>query len=84
MTTIDYIGYISAIFTSLAFAPQAIKTIRTRSTESISLGTYLIFNIGILGWLSYGIIKHDWPIILANALTFVFACTILLMKLRYR
>ena len=83
MTFIDLLGYSSALLTSFAFAPQAIKTIRTKSTESISLGTYLIFTIGILGWLAYGIIKIDWPIILANSITFLFAFTILLMKLKH-
>ena len=80
----EYIGYISAILTSLAFAPQMIKTIRTKSTDGISLGTYIIFNIGVIGWLTYGILENDWPIILANTLTFIFAFTILCLKLKHR
>ena len=84
MTYIDYIGYFSAVFTSFAFAPQAIKTIKTKSTDGISLGTYIIFNLGVLGWLSYGIFKMDWPIILANAMTFVFAFIILVLKLKHK
>lgn len=78
----EYIGYISAIFTSLAFAPQAMKTIRTKSTESISLGTYVIFTVGVMGWLIYGILQNDPPIILANAVTLIFAATILILKLK--
>jgi len=80
---IEYIGYISAILTSFAFAPQMIKTIRTKSTDGISLGTYIIFNIGILGWLLYGILQHDWPIIFANTITFIFAFAILILKVRH-
>ena len=81
---IDYIGYFSATLTSLAFAPQAIKTIKSKDTEGISLGTYIILNLGVLGWLIYGLMKMDWPIILANAVTFVFAFTILFLKIKHR
>ncbi len=80
---IDYIGYISATLTSLAFAPQAIKTIKTKETDSFSLGTYIIFNLGVLCWLVYGIMKMDWPIILANSVTFLFAFIILVLKFRH-
>jgi len=69
---IEYIGYISAILTSFVFAPQMIKTIRTKSTDGVSLGTYIIFNLGILGWFLYGILQRDWPIIFANTITFIF------------
>ncbi len=79
----DYVGFLAATLTSLAFAPQAIKTIRTKSTESISLGTYFLFTIGVLSWLIYGILQNDWPIILANILTFICAFTILFLKLKH-
>jgi len=80
----EYLGYTAALLTSLAFAPQMIKTIRTKSTDGISLGTYIIFNVGIVCWLCYGILQNDWPIIFANTLTFIFAFTILCLKLKHR
>lgn len=80
---IDYIGYLSATLSSLAFAPQAIKTIKTKNTDGISLITYALFNLGIVGWLSYGILLRDWPIILANGVTLVFSLTILFLKIKH-
>lgn len=77
------IGFIAAILTTGAFAPQAIKTIRTRSTQSISLGMYVFFTIGVIFWLIYGIYLMNFPIILANSITLILTGTILAMKIKY-
>jgi MtN3 and saliva related transmembrane protein len=47
MANMEWAGYLAAIMTTLAFVPQAVKTIRTRDTRSISLGMYVVFTIGI-------------------------------------
>jgi len=80
MDILCIIGSAAALFTTVSFIPQAIKVIRTRDTRSISLGMYAIFSGGVALWLVYGIMKRDMPIIIANAVTLVFALTILWYK----
>ena len=80
---IQYLGFIAAFLTTFAFAPQALKTIRTKNTESISLPMYLILTVGIACWLIYGICKDDAPIILANAITLLLSGTILVLKIKH-
>jgi MtN3 and saliva related transmembrane protein len=63
--------------------PQAIKVIRTRETKAISLIMYLMLAIGTLLWLIYGALIVSWPLIGANAVSFVLVVIILGMKLRY-
>jgi MtN3 and saliva related transmembrane protein len=77
-------GYVAATLTTLAFVPQAIKTLRTRDTRSISLHMYVVFTIGIAFWLAYGIVLRSWPMIISNIITFALAAMILVMKLRWR
>ncbi|GAB3727813.1 SemiSWEET transporter [Luteimonas pelagia] len=79
----EWTGYVAATLTTLAFVPQAMKTIRTRDTRSISLGMYVVFTIGIAFWLLYGIVLHSWPMIIANVVTFALSATILGLKLRH-
>lgn len=79
----EYIGILAAILTSTAFAPQAIKTIRTKETESLSLGMYCIFSSGVACWLAYGIYLKDLPLIAANTLTLIFSLTILVLKIKH-
>lgn len=79
----EWIGFVAAFLTTIAFVPQAIKTIRSRDTSGISLGMYVVFTIGVAGWFCYGLMLGSWPMILSNIVTFVLAATILVLKLRH-
>jgi MtN3 and saliva related transmembrane protein len=76
------LGYVAGILTTWAFLPQVIKTIKTKDTRSISLFMYVILTIGIVLWLTYGIIQKDLPIILANGITLFSSLIILTMKIK--
>lgn len=78
----ESVGYIAAVLTTSAFIPQAIKVIKTKNTEGISLWMYIIFTLGVAFWLLYGLIHNILPIIVANAITLVFASIILLYKIK--
>lgn len=80
---IEIIGYCAAFLTTIAFLPQAIQSWRTRDLSGISLGMYSLFTVGVGLWLVYGLIIEKWPLILANALTFALALSILWLKLRH-
>ena len=79
----EWVGYAAALMTTLAFVPQALKTIRTRDTRSISLGMYVVFTAGIALWLVYGIALDSMPMILSNIVTFLLSATILGLKLKH-
>ena len=81
---INYIGFFAAFCTTIAFVPQAIKVYKSKSTKDISLYMFLIFTIGVLCWLIYGIIISNLPLILANAVTLSLSLFILIYKLRYK
>ena len=80
---IEIIGYCAAFLTTIAFLPQAIRSWRTKDLSGISLGMYSLFTVGVGLWLIYGLIIEKWPLIMANALTFALALSILLLKLRH-
>ncbi len=80
---IETLGLIAASLTTACWVPQALRTIRTRDTSGISLVSQTMFVSGIGLWLVYGLLIMSWPLILANAVTFVLVGTILILKLRY-
>jgi MtN3 and saliva related transmembrane protein len=45
---------------------------------------YSIFSFGTLLWFIYGIMDIDWPLIIANGITLIFACVILAYKIKYK
>ena len=79
----EWMGYMAAVLTTVAFLPQALKTIRSRDTSGISLAMYLIFTVGVACWFGYGVFLGSWPMILANIVTFALAAIILGLKLRH-
>ena len=79
----EMIGYCAAFLTTIAFLPQAFQSWRTRDLSGISLGMYSLFTAGVGLWLVYGLIIEKWPLILANALTFALALSILILKVRH-
>jgi MtN3 and saliva related transmembrane protein len=83
LQSVDVIGYMAAILTTISFVPQAVLTWKNKHADGVSLGMYVIFTAGIVCWLIYGILIHATPVIFANAITLALAGFILVMKLRY-
>jgi MtN3 and saliva related transmembrane protein len=75
------VGYLAALCSTLSFAPQAWKIIRSRRTHDISLGMYLLTVTGFALWLGYGVALRQWPLVISNAICLALASFILLMKL---
>jgi len=81
---LEILGYGAAICTTVAFAPQLVKAWRTCSTNDISLAMFLVMVAGIVLWLTYGALKHDVPLTVANATTLLLAGAILFLKVKYK
>ena len=81
MTSINILGYLAALCTSLSFVPQVYKIIRTRNTTGISLIMYALFVTGVFLWLIYGIMIWSFPVIFANALTLALSGSVLVLKI---
>ncbi|PCJ96982.1 MAG: glutathione synthetase [Flavobacteriaceae bacterium] len=81
MNTVNIIGNIAALLTTISFLPQALKTIKTKNTKGLSLPMYILFISGVFLWIIYGVYSWQIPIIVGNVLTFLLAGVILTYKL---
>lgn len=79
----DVIGIIAAFLTTTAFLPQVIKVMKTKETNAISLGMYSMQIVGLGLWLIYGVCIQNFPMILANVISFFLSLTILIYKIRF-
>jgi MtN3 and saliva related transmembrane protein len=77
------IGSIAAICTTGAFVPQVLRVWRLKSAGEISLTTFLVFSVGTVAWLSYGLLIRSVPVIFANGATLVLSLTMVSLKLNY-
>jgi MtN3 and saliva related transmembrane protein len=77
------VGAIAAVFTTIAFIPQAYHSYKTRDLSGVSLPMYSIFTLGVALWLAYGVLLADWPLIISNAITLALSLLILILKLKH-
>ena len=84
MNFYEVIGMLAATLTTISFFPQVYKTWKTKSTEGLSLTMYLVFLVGVILWLIYGIHLNSFPMILANIITAILALYLVVMKIKYK
>ncbi|WP_372769087.1 SemiSWEET family sugar transporter [Lutibacter sp.] len=80
----EIIGLLAGVLTTAAFVPQVYKTWKSKSADGLSLTMYLVFFIGIILWLVYGIHIHSIAMILANTVTGFLALLLIIFKLRFK
>ena len=67
----------------LGYLPQAIKTIRTRETDSIALPTFLMMGIGSFCFMMQGLLHKPeilWALFLTNLITATSSAIIFAIK----
>jgi len=84
MNFVSIVGFAAGTLCTLAYLPQALHSFRTRSVRDISLIMLISLDLGLLLWVAYGFFIHSWPIIVPNAVTFLLAFPLLIMKLKFR
>ncbi len=84
MTAIHtWLGYAAGTLTTIAFLPQVLHVWQTKRAEDLHIGTLVSFTVGVILWLTYGLLTHQRPVILANAVTLALQAAIIFLKLRY-
>jgi MtN3 and saliva related transmembrane protein len=78
------LGLVAASLTTIAYVPQVLKTWKSKSSKDLSLKMLLTFCAGIILWLIYGVLEKDTPIIAANSVTLLLACTLLFFKFKFK
>ena len=82
----DYtlLGIVAGTLTTAGYIPQALKIWKTKSSHDISSIMFAMLGTGNFLWLIYGLNLNSFPIIAANAISFVLVLIILAMKLKYK
>lgn len=80
----EILGYVAGICTAIVFLPQSIQTVKTKNVDGLSLQTYIIYAIGMLSWILYGIYLHSVQMMIFNSISLVFALIILYIILKQK
>jgi MtN3 and saliva related transmembrane protein len=69
MISPELAGGTAAFFTTVAFLPQAIKTIITKHIKGLSISMLSLQFTGNFLWILYGIWIHSPSVLIANIIT---------------
>lgn len=84
MITIQILGFIAGIFTSISLLPQLFKIIREKKTEAISIWMLVILMIGLGLWATYGLLIENLPILITNSFSLLVNIVIIILRIKYR
>ena len=62
----EVLGLVAGVCTTVAVIPQIRKAWKTKKTEDVSPGMFIVLLIGLSLWVVYGITQNDLPIIATN------------------
>ena len=84
MQAIQILGIVAGTITSITFLPQVIKIWQTKSAKDLSLMMLLLLMLGVILWLSYGLLVKDAAIIYTNSMVLGMSLVMLFFKLKYK
>ncbi|WP_417012909.1 SemiSWEET family sugar transporter [Alistipes sp.] len=82
MQSSDIIGAIAAVAMVFGYLPQTVRTIRTRSTDDIALGTFLMMGLGSACFAVQGLLTRNIPLLITNLLTTIMSSVVFGIKIR--
>jgi len=84
MTFLAILATIFGMTMSIGYFTQTAKIIKRKSSNDISLITYLIFGTGVTVWLLYGLSIKDFPIIISNIVALIGALSVIISYFFYK
>jgi MtN3 and saliva related transmembrane protein len=84
MSLIQILGLAAGTITSITFLPQVIHIWKSKSAKDLSLMMLLLLILGVLLWLTYGLLVMDAAIIYTNSMVLAMSLIMLFFKLRFK
>lgn len=72
------------VATGAAYVPQAVRIWKRRSSDDVSIVTYLLFLGGQVVYFVYGVRIGQWPLIVGMAANIVGSVAVIASAMRFR
>ncbi|MBV4358704.1 SemiSWEET family sugar transporter [Pinibacter aurantiacus] len=79
-----YIGIIAGICTCISLVPQLLKILKEKKANDISFFMLFILITGLCGWIWYGVLKKDYPIICTNVFAVIINGLMIVFSIKYK
>lgn len=78
------VGFVAGALTGTATFPQIAKIIKTKKVNELSLAMLVMFFVGGILWIFYGLAIKSWPVIIVNAVFTIGNIILITLKLKYQ
>ncbi len=78
-----FLGLAGSIIVTVSYLPQAVKTVRTRSTGDLSLAWLGALTVGLILYTAYGISISSIPVMISSGVGGALVIVLLAYKIRY-
>ncbi len=79
----ELIGLMAGFCTTLSLVPQLLRMWRSKSAHDLSLAMFVVFGLGVVLWLLYGIGIRSPAVITTNSVSLVLVVVIYSLALHY-
>ena len=79
----EILGFVGGSLITVAFIPQVWRLYKLKSAREISLPFNILFLMGGICWLAYGISKDLLSVIVSNAVNLALVLAMLYAKVKY-
>ena len=76
-------GYICACLTLISYVPQIIKTLKTKSANDLSKGSWALWLIGAIIWETYAIVDGGLGLIVPQTLELIMILFTMILAIIY-
>ena len=67
--SVEILGYIAGLISTLAFFPQVLKVWKTNSTNGRSIAMYILYLISLILWSVYAWVINAYSLLLTEVIT---------------
>ena len=76
----EFFGILAGLLTALAYIPQIVKALKTKSAEDLSYGMLFIYMTATICWILHGIMLNSISMIVFNGIVALQIMLIIIIK----
>ena len=84
MTVLAVLATVFGLVGAIGFYIQAWKVFQRKSSDDISIPSFVIFSLGMFFWLLYGVELQDFPLLIANTVGLIGGISVIGLGVYYR
>lgn len=75
---------ITSVITLISYIPQLIKSLRTKKTDDLPIGSWILWVVGAIVWEIYAIVDGGIALFISQTLELLFISSTLILAVLYR